>query len=73
MNAQQIEKILKELKADKNGRIRGKGRASDRLMSLSLNEKDEILSDFIRNWIDEFPEQNWEYIDFMKQRVMDNQ
>mgnify|MGYP001571481777 CR=1 FL=1 len=43
MNCQQISDILDELKADKNGRIRGKNRVIDKLHALYLNDE-KIIS-----------------------------
>jgi hypothetical protein len=40
MNALEIEKVLATLKADKNGRIRGKNRAINAIMSLHLKSQE---------------------------------
>lgn len=34
------------------------------------NNKSEVLSDFIAEVKKEFPDQNWDYMDFIKDRVL---
>jgi hypothetical protein len=45
MNAQIIEEVLNELKVDSLGRIRGKQKANNKILSKHLTEVDNKLTD----------------------------
>jgi len=49
MNAQQISDILDELKVDKSGKILGKNRANDKLLSLHSKVIVDIKTNHISN------------------------